>query len=517
MRVVAIMVRMWRGAASMFQDRLNSIMETLKLTPSLLARYSEIDRTVISKFRSGARTPSLSSGTLRKVVSGIMKVTEETEQRCLLYDLIGYTADEDETRLQEKLYAFLIENEETSPNDKAMTQRRRIGQEKAFGERLDACMNLVKMSNVRLSKILNVDASLISRYRTGSRTPRSNPQIMRKMGAVLFERAVAVGKYNALSQLIGDENAKIDEMVFTKWLFQTSKEENSIITEAKRILYSLNSFKVVPIKTNVLVQDGVNSSMLNEEKTVYRGIKELRRACIRLLSHAIISNAHELWLYCDFDMAWMTTDRTFFLTWSALMAECVQKKIHIHIVHCLKRRMDEMLAAIEGWLPLYMSGMVDSYYCTANTHIAFSHILFVCPKVAAIEACNVSGTEVNGRYRYHTVQEEIAFYEISFNKFLANACPLVKVYEHEPEIMKKAVFIIRADSITVCLEGTEKKTIPLRDYDFKNVTISIGDDFIGVTRLQDKNVTFFMTHAYMVEAFIVYAQSLLEEMQKNEE
>ena len=309
---------------------------------------------------------------------------------------------------------------------------------------------------------------------------------------------------------------KKDEGIFTKWLFHTSKEEDSIIADAKRMLYSLDSFKVAPTKTNELAEHVVSSTILEEDKTVYCGIKGLRTACIRLLSRAITSNAHELWLYCDFDMAWMTTDKTFWEMWSTLMAECVQKKIHIHIVHCLMRRMDEMLVAIEGWLPLYMSGMVDSYYCTHNTHIAFSHILFVCPKVVAIEACNVSGTEVNGRYRYHTDQEELAFYETSFNKFLTNACPLVKVYEQAPEVMKKASLIIRTDSITVRSECDDEKTLPISNHDFKNVTISIGDDFIGVTRLKDKQVTFFMTHAYMVEAFTVYAKAVLEEAEESE-
>lgn len=43
-----------------------------------------------------------------------------------------------------------------------------------FQERFNMIMDMAKMTNVRLSKILNVDASLISRYRSGTRSPLSN-------------------------------------------------------------------------------------------------------------------------------------------------------------------------------------------------------------------------------------------------------------------------------------------------------------------------------------------------------
>lgn len=66
------------------------------------------------------------------------------------------------------------------------------------------------------------------------------------------------------------------------------------------------------------------------------------------------------------------------------------------MVHCLNREMHEMLAAIEGWMPLYMSRMVESYYCIHDTHTVFSHTLFVCSDTAVIEACNV-----NDRIRFH--------------------------------------------------------------------------------------------------------------------
>lgn len=68
-----------------------------------------------------------------------------------------------------------------------------------FQERFNMIMDMAKMTNVRLSKILNIDASLISRYRSGTRSPLSNSQILR------------------ISEL------ELDEASFTEWLFQTDE------------------------------------------------------------------------------------------------------------------------------------------------------------------------------------------------------------------------------------------------------------------------------------------------------
>ena len=44
-----------------------------------------------------------------------------------------------------------------------------------FQDRLNMIMDMAEMTNVRLSRMLNVDASLISRYRSGSISPMSKP------------------------------------------------------------------------------------------------------------------------------------------------------------------------------------------------------------------------------------------------------------------------------------------------------------------------------------------------------
>lgn len=110
-----------------------------------------------------------------------------------------------------------------------------------FQERFNMIMDMAKMTNVRLSKILNVDASLISRYRSGTRFPLSNSQIMSTMGNVLFKRLTVFGKLSELSQILRISELELDEAFFTEWLFQTDEAYSDITEEARKILYSHGS------------------------------------------------------------------------------------------------------------------------------------------------------------------------------------------------------------------------------------------------------------------------------------
>lgn len=84
----------------------------------------------------------------------------------------------------------------------------------------------------------------------------------------------------------------------------------------------------------------------------------------------------ELWLYSDEPMGWLTDDPQFKANWAFLMLSCLKARVKIRILHNINRGVEEMVAAIRSWLPLYMSGLIEPYACRKPKDPRFFRTMF---------------------------------------------------------------------------------------------------------------------------------------------
>jgi len=88
-----------------------------------------------------------------------------------------------------------------------------------------------------------------------------------------------------------------------------------------------------------------------------------------------------------------------------------------------------MIAAIQGWLPLYPSGRIHSYYSLRQKSNRFSTTLFLCPGYACISGNNVVGTEDQiGLYRYDTAPAILSAHREAYDALLQKSRELIQVY-----------------------------------------------------------------------------------------
>jgi hypothetical protein len=87
-----------------------------------------------------------------------------------------------------------------------------------------------------------------------------------------------------------------------------------------------------------------------------------------------------------------------------------------------------MLVGIEKWLPLYLSGLVEGYYCSIPAGPAFSHTLFVAPGAAAVGSSFVSGTDGDAICAYAEGAERVAYFEKQIDALFAISRPLIQVF-----------------------------------------------------------------------------------------
>ncbi len=414
---------------SIFSERLQAIITELETDEKALCREIECNVSNLRRILNGGRIPKRNGSAEKRISEGIVRYAIKTGKVDKLAGIMSLSKNlgiSDEKDMSRSVAAYLSGDDPTvavNDNDSDTPYR-------SFGEKLSRCMDIAELSNVRLGHFLNVDASYISRFRRGQRSPRSNPSAMEKIVEIIITRAKSMGSTELLCNLIGvDESISAEDELFRSlynWLYgkdnRTEKGVDKLIGSIDSFTFSGNS--------DIAFSDG--DILSDEPGYIYTGFGGLRTATEIFLKQVIRKKAGTLYLYSDQDMKWFTENAEFLASWSRLMAECVKQGTKVIIIHNIDRDMTEMLDAIYSWLPLYMYGGITSYYCNKNISGSFSNTLFLCPDTACINGSNLRGTEYDlGIYRYDTDETVLRILLKRFEKLLSDSRQLVRVYSNE--------------------------------------------------------------------------------------
>lgn len=418
----------------MFARQLTLLMDTIEVSVSELATYAQINRTGISRMKNGSRQPKQSGVSIRKLLHGIIQYCAESGKTDTLRKLISA----EDTAAQEDLVQTLkqwLYMDSTSENTAEQVPSRRHVSGHMFGARLNAVMDLADISNIRLSRLVYADASLISRYRRSERRPKSGSNMARRISRVLWERLERAGRIPELCELM--KTSEADEQTFYTWLYESKKQDQPDLITPEKMLYLLNA--QIPVTHDAGHE--MPSLPETEVKDIYYGTAGLRSAVLRFLKYAAEHQVPQMYLYSDENMSWLSGDPQFFRLWGALMQRCIQNHTKITIIHYVKRNMSELNDAIAGWLPLYLSGMISSYFCRKDERFPFVNTIFLIPGSACIRASHVQGMESEGIYHYHTDSRALTQFEKEYRSLITQASPLFAILPgmHVPEEKKQII------------------------------------------------------------------------------
>ncbi|MBR3640492.1 MAG: hypothetical protein IKN53_00500 [Oscillibacter sp.] len=412
----------------MFTERFNELLsQTCQTTTGEFAKITKYDRSYVSHLRNGDRMPKAGHSAARRLSRAVYVCAAERNGLDALCDQVGAPRGADEETLCAAVHTWLFgeapAQRETRPAAPAARGRRRS----SFGDRLGLAMELANVSAMRLARALNVDASLISKYRSGLRVPRVNHPVIREIGAVLAARIYALDRIAGLAQLLGVPRAELTgESVGAKrleaWLRDFSAADTSLI---EGFLEGVDAFPSGAGAPLLPPEAAADEATRNDCAEYYDGVDGLRRAVLRFLANAVESRQPSLLLYSDQSIDWLVTDRDFALRWASLMSAYVGGGGKIRIIHNVDRGLEEMIEAIRKWLPLYLSGGIESWYCTRSGGDRFTHTLFLAPQRACIFGVHAAQGEHRARYRYATQAQDLAHYAALFEDLLADCRPLL--------------------------------------------------------------------------------------------
>lgn len=111
------------------------------------------------------------------------------------------------------------------------------------------------------------------------------------------------------------------------------------------------------------------------------------------------------------------------------LALILKKGCHINIIHNLDRPFKEIMMGLEGWIPLYMTGLVSSYYFKEPNNSIYSTI--DCTNgVYALNGRCISGNINKSKFYVTNKKDEINYYKENTKALIKKASTFMNIYDY---------------------------------------------------------------------------------------
>lgn len=290
-------------------------------------------------------------------------------------------------------------------------------------------MNLTKTTNSMLAKHISMDASYISRLRTGDRIPAKKAEYIQSMARYFAKQCKEETQKEALLAALNTSvpeahSAKAEDLIYL-WLSSAGRD---ISKPVGFFLDQLSNLHKMPASKKENHEKRQRKPRPNSTEIFY-GNDGKRLAVLQFMQDILNRDTQEtLLLFSEENQDWLTEKRDFTIRWANLLRRVIERGNKVKIIHNISRNLDEMLTAIAEWLPIYMTGMVEPYYYPKTRDGVFQRTLFIAPGQEALLSTSVSGrTTASANYLVRdTAAVNAAVAE--FNDYFELCRPLLSLY-----------------------------------------------------------------------------------------
>ena len=345
-----------------FYEQLNKYINQIGCSAKELVSASGLSTSVISRYRRGDRTPGIRSKQLEQLVDGLYKLSNVKG--------LNLTREEIYITLSATLNDISIDFEQLSKN---------------FNE-LIATLNI---NIAELSRSSSYDSSLLSKIRTGAKTPSKPKIFIETVCNFVVKKYKSNDSKKAVAILIGcnledlnDDSSYYDKLL--SWLSTNSNQSQNYIDNFLNNLdnFDLNEY-IKAIHFDEMKVPAV--PFYKPISKTYYGIEQMKKG-----------------------------------------------GLHLNIIHNLDRPFNEMMLGLESWLPIYMTGQVSPYFFKRLQDNIYCHFNYVSGAVALSGEC-VNGYHDKGRYTLSTNKSDISYYKSKADCLLKKATPLMEIYKKDSE------------------------------------------------------------------------------------
>ena len=406
-----------------FKEVLNKYLKELNCSSKKLSNESGLSESVISRYRSGERTPVKNSEQLNKLTKALFNIAKDNGKN-------KYTFDKIESDFNSVL---------TSDDFDYTT----------FSNNLNTLITSLNINTHEMSKYIVFDASHISRIRYGKAKPSNPVEFSNKICSYILNRYKNPDDINNLMMIIGCKKSDLsNEKIYSTLFNWLTSEIVPVKNQISDFLHHLDSFNLDDyIKVIKFDELKVPSIPFYKAKTKhYYGIEEMKQGELNFFKGTVLSKSKEdIFMCSDMPMEDMAKDIDFGKKWMFAIAMCLKKGHHLNIIHNLDRPFNEMMLGLESWIPIYMTGQISPYYLSNLKNNIYNHLNYVSAAAALSGEC-INGFHNKGMYYLTTNKNEIEYYKEKSDLLLKKAKPLMEIYR-ENNIKEYHLFLKKDENI----------------------------------------------------------------------
>lgn len=406
-----------------FKEVLNKYLKELNCSSKKLSNESGLSESVISRYRSGERTPVKNSEQLNKLTNALFNIAKDNNKN-------KYTFDKIESDFNSTL----------ASDDFDYT---------TFSNNLNTLITSLNINTHEMSKYIVFDASHISRIRYGKAKPSNPVEFSNKICSYILNRYKNPDDINNLMMIIGCKKSDLsNEKIYSTLFNWLTSEIVPIKNQISDFLHHLDSFNLDDyIKVIKFDELKVPNIPFYKAKTKhYYGIEEMKQGELNFFKGTVLSKSKEdIFMCSDMPMEDMAKDIDFGKKWMFAIAMCLKKGHHLNIIHNLDRPFNEMMLGLESWIPIYMTGQISPYYLSNLKNNIYNHLNYVSAAAALSGEC-INGFHNKGMYYLTTNKNEIEYYKEKSDLLLKKAKPLMEIYR-ESNIKEYHLFLKKDENI----------------------------------------------------------------------
>lgn len=406
-----------------FKEVLNEYLKELNCSSKKLSNESGLSESVISRYRSGERTPVKNSEQLNKLTKALFNIAKDSGKN-------KYTLDKIVSDFNSAL---------ASDNFDYTT----------FSNNLNTLITSLNINTHEMSKYIVFDASHISRIRYGKAKPSNPVEFSNKICSYILNRYKNPDDINNLMMIIGCKKSDLsNEKIYSTLFNWLTSEIVPVKNQISDFLHHLDSFNLDDyIKVIKFDELKVPNIPFYKAKTKhYYGIEEMKQGELNFFKGTVLSKSKEdIFMCSDMPMEDMAKDIDFGKKWMFAIAMCLKKGHHLNIIHNLDRPFNEMMLGLESWIPIYMTGQISPYYLSNLKNNIYNHLNYVSAAAALSGEC-INGFHNKGMYYLTTNKNEIEYYKEKSDLLLKKAKPLMEIYR-ENNIKEYHLFLNKDENI----------------------------------------------------------------------
>lgn len=406
-----------------FKEVLNKYLKELDCSSKKLSNESGLSESVISRYRSGERTPVKNSEQLNKLTKALFNIAKDNGKN-------KYTLDK-----------IVSDFNIALPSDDFDYT--------TFSNNLNTLITSLNINTHEMSKYIIFDASHISRIRYGKAKPSNPVEFSNKICSYILNRYKNPDDINNLMMIIGCKRSDLsNEKIYSTLFNWLTSEIVPVKNQISDFLHHLDSFNLDDyIKVIKFDELKVPCIPFYKAKTKhYYGIEEMKQGELNFFKGTVLSKSKEdIFMCSDMPMEDMAKDIDFGKKWMFAIAMCLKKGHHLNIIHNLDRPFNEMMLGLESWIPIYMTGQISPYYLSNLKNNIYNHLNYVSAAATLSGEC-INGFHNKGMYYLTTNKNEIEYYKEKSDLLLKKAKPLMEIYR-ENNIKEYHLFLKKEENI----------------------------------------------------------------------